>query len=71
MLFVLAGVFFAGDIGKTRDDYTWAVNDPATGAIAVVDLWRLPLFWRPLSLVLVRHVVSLTWDAPAIANVLA
>ena len=71
LLFVLAGVFFGGDIGKTRDDYTWAVNDPATGAIAVADLWRLPLFWRPLSLVLVRHVVSLTWDAPAIANLLA
>lgn len=69
-LWVLAGAFYAGDIGKTRDDYTWAVNDPATGSVAVADLWRLPLFWRPISLVLVRHLVSLTWDAPWIANLL-
>lgn len=69
-LWVLAGAFYAGDIGKTRDDYTWAVNDPATGSVAIADLWRLPLFWRPISLVLVRHLVSLTWDAPWIANLL-
>lgn len=30
----------------------------------------MPLFWRPISLVLVRHLVSLTWDAPWIANLL-
>ncbi|GIW74847.1 MAG: hypothetical protein KatS3mg103_1369 [Phycisphaerales bacterium] len=69
-LWVLAGAFYAGDIGKTRDDYTWAVNDPATGRVALVDLWRLPLFWRPLSLITVRHLVSLTWSAPWIANLL-
>lgn len=69
-LWVLAGAFYAGDIGKTRDDYTWAVNDPVTGAVAIADLWRLPLFWRPISLVLVRHLVSLTWEAPWIANLL-
>jgi len=70
-LWVLASAFYAGEIGKTRDDYTWAVNDPATGAVAIADLWRLPLFWRPMSLVLVRHLVSLTWEAPWIANLLA
>lgn len=69
-LWVLAAAFYAGDIGKTRDDYTWAVNDPATGAVALADLWRLPLFWRPISLVLVRHLVSLTWEAPWLANLL-
>ncbi|MFI4881193.1 MAG: hypothetical protein ACIAQU_01260, partial [Phycisphaerales bacterium JB064] len=67
---MLAGAFYGGDIGKTRDDYTWAVNEPVTGDIAIVDMWRLPLFWRPLSLILVRHLVSLTWDAPWIANLL-
>ncbi|MEO1008438.1 MAG: hypothetical protein AAFX79_07715 [Planctomycetota bacterium] len=70
LLWLLAGAFYGGDLGKTRDDYTWAVNDPATGAADAVDLWRLPLFWRPASLVLVRHLVSLTWDAPWIANLL-
>lgn len=69
-LWMLAGAIYGGDIGKTRDDYTWAVNDPATGQVAVADLWRMPLFWRPMSLVLVRHLVSLTWDAPWIANLL-
>lgn len=69
-LWVLAGAFYAGDIGKTRDDYTWAVNDPASGDVEVADMWRLPLFWRPLSLILVRHLVSLTWDAPWVANLL-
>lgn len=69
-LWVLAGAFYAGDIGKTRDDYTWAVNDPVTGHVAIADLWRLPLFWRPISLILVRHLVSLTWEAPWIANLL-
>jgi len=69
-LFALAGAFYLGDIGKTRDDYTWAVNDPVTGVVAIFDLWRLPLFWRPLSLVIVRHLVSLTWEVPWIANIL-
>lgn len=69
-LWVLAGAFYAGEIGKTRDDYTWAVNDPVTGTMAIADLWRLPLFWRPISLILVRHLVSLSWDAPWIANLL-
>lgn len=71
LLWALAGAYYLGDIGKTRDDYTWAVNDVVTGDVAAADLWRLPLFWRPLALILVRHLVSLTWEVPWVANLLA
>ena len=67
-LFAFAGVlalgsllFFLGDIGKWREDFIWNLRDPATGRAAWGELFRLPFFWRPCSLIYVRAINTLFW----------
>ncbi len=60
--------FYFGAIGKTRDDWTWTLIDPATGRAAWGDLFDLPLFWRPLSLVLCRALNTALWEVDWLAN---
>lgn len=71
LLWIGSSWWFFGDIGKSRDDYTWVVRIPETGTFNWIEMWTIPSFWRPLSLVLVRHMLTVFWDHPWINHLIS
>lgn len=51
---LVATLYLGGDIGKSTDDYSATLRDPATGELpSPFNLWAMyPYFWRPLHILM-------------------